>query len=295
MDDSTFFQNTGCTYFPCHRTKNPENFSCMFCYCPLYALGENCGGAFSYTKQGIKDCSRCTFPHERHNYAKVVEKAGELVGKVAAEYNRKEKSMNSVTGLMWIIAAYLVGNLDFGYLLVKAKKGKDIRTEGSGNPGTANVLRTYGTRMAIGVFLGDMLKGLLIVLLARACGVSGWWLMGVGLAVVCGHNWPVFLKFKGGKGVATTIGVLSALNIAVGIYPLTLGFALAFITKYISVGSMVGVGTFPLFLMLYTGMSEPELLTLSIILAVMNLYQHRTNIQRLVHGEEKEAVKTKNS
>ena len=74
-----FFQNKACEYFPCHRCADTENFSCLFCYCPLYALGDKCGGHFSYTKEGIKDCSGCLIPHRRENYDKVMEKMGEVI------------------------------------------------------------------------------------------------------------------------------------------------------------------------------------------------------------------------
>ena len=69
-----FFQNRACEYFPCHKCADPETFSCLFCYCPLYALGPKCGGNFTYTPGGIKDCSGCLFPHRRENYGKVCEK-----------------------------------------------------------------------------------------------------------------------------------------------------------------------------------------------------------------------------
>ena len=68
------FQNKQCEYFPCHEGANPETFSCIFCYCPLYALGDKCGGAFTYTEKGIKDCSKCLRPHRRENYEKIVDK-----------------------------------------------------------------------------------------------------------------------------------------------------------------------------------------------------------------------------
>lgn len=67
----SFFQNTKCEYFPCHKTDAPEDFNCLFCYCPLYALGEQCGGAFTYNEKGVKDCTRCLFPHQRENYGAV--------------------------------------------------------------------------------------------------------------------------------------------------------------------------------------------------------------------------------
>ena len=74
MPNYDFFQHKDCEYFPCHEKANPETFSCLFCYCPLYALGDKCGGNFIYTKKGIKDCSNCLIPHRRENYERVVEK-----------------------------------------------------------------------------------------------------------------------------------------------------------------------------------------------------------------------------
>ncbi|MCR5481465.1 MAG: cysteine-rich small domain-containing protein [Clostridia bacterium] len=70
--NSRFFSNTGCEYFPCHKGADPENFNCMFCFCPLYALGEECGGDFTYTEGGIKDCSQCLIPHSREGYEHVI-------------------------------------------------------------------------------------------------------------------------------------------------------------------------------------------------------------------------------
>lgn len=74
MSHYDFFQNQQCEYFPCHEGVTPEDFNCLFCYCPLYALGDQCGGSFTYTEQGIKDCSRCVRPHCRKNYEKILEK-----------------------------------------------------------------------------------------------------------------------------------------------------------------------------------------------------------------------------
>mgnify|MGYP004563349121 len=74
-----FFENKECEYFPCHKGSNPDNFNCLFCYCPLYALGEECGGNTTYLENGIKDCSNCTFPHNKDNYNKIMEKLGKVV------------------------------------------------------------------------------------------------------------------------------------------------------------------------------------------------------------------------
>ncbi len=74
----SFFQNRDCEYFPCHKTDCPEDFNCLFCYCPLYALGESCGGGFRYGEKGIKDCTECLFPHRRENYPRIVERFREV-------------------------------------------------------------------------------------------------------------------------------------------------------------------------------------------------------------------------
>ena len=79
MENYKFFQNTKCEYFPCHRCSDQENFNCLFCYCPLYALGENCGGNFTYTEQGIKDCSGCLRPHRRDAFDSIMQKMGDVM------------------------------------------------------------------------------------------------------------------------------------------------------------------------------------------------------------------------
>lgn len=79
MENYKFFQNRKCEYFPCHAGEDPENFSCLFCYCPLYALGAQCGGNFTYTQQGVKDCSGCLIPHRRENYEKVLAKMDRII------------------------------------------------------------------------------------------------------------------------------------------------------------------------------------------------------------------------
>ena len=79
MANYDFFQNSACEYFPCHKCNDPESFSCLFCYCPLYALGDQCGGNFTYTKEGIKDCSGCLIPHRRENYGRIMERMGQVI------------------------------------------------------------------------------------------------------------------------------------------------------------------------------------------------------------------------
>ena len=79
MSHYDFFQNRECEYFPCHEGADPDNFNCLFCFCPLYALGDRCGGGFTYTEQGDKDCSKCLKPHRRENYEKIMEKMPEVL------------------------------------------------------------------------------------------------------------------------------------------------------------------------------------------------------------------------
>ena len=79
MANYDFFQNSACEYFPCHKCVDTENFSCLFCYCPLYALADQCGGNFTYTKEGIKDCSNCLIPHRRENYLRIMSKMGDVL------------------------------------------------------------------------------------------------------------------------------------------------------------------------------------------------------------------------
>ena len=81
----SFFQHRSCEYFPCHLTEKPEDFNCLFCYCPLYALGSRCGGAFRYLENGVKDCSGCSFPHQRENYEKVLARYPEIIEQVKKE------------------------------------------------------------------------------------------------------------------------------------------------------------------------------------------------------------------
>lgn len=79
MENYKFFQHPNCEYFPCHKTDKPEDFNCLFCYCPLYPLGENCGGNFTYTENGIKDCSGCLIPHRRENYERIMAKMEQII------------------------------------------------------------------------------------------------------------------------------------------------------------------------------------------------------------------------
>ena len=188
-----------------------------------------------------------------------------------------------------IVLAYLMGCISSAYIISKVLFGVDIRTQGSKNAGTTNALRTFGFKAGLVTFLGDYFKGTIAVLLAMFIAYKGHLDVDLAkyiaaLAVVAGHNWPVFLKFKGGKGVATTYGAM------LGIAPLpTLASMLFFIilvlvTRYVSVGSICGVCLFPILMYMrrdYAGIWVCVLMSISV------LYKHRENIKRLLKGKER--------
>jgi glycerol-3-phosphate acyltransferase PlsY len=185
-----------------------------------------------------------------------------------------------------LVAAYLIGAIPFGFLLVKWKTGADIRASGSGNTGATNVLRTTGWKTGAATLMLDIAKGYLAVWLAgRLTGDSVIWMPAAALAVMAGHAYPVFLRGKGGKAVASFTGAYLYLT------PLPLAAtAVVFVvmvaaTRHISVGSVVGGGAFPLAVWL---ISHPPLpITLAAIVSgAFIIYRHGENLQRLRAGTE---------
>ncbi len=181
------------------------------------------------------------------------------------------------------IAAYLLGNFSTSYIVSKKTAHIDIREHGSGNAGATNVLRVLGLKAAAVTFIGDALKGVAAVLLGRyLLGDMGELLAGV--FVVLGHNWPIVLKFKGGKGIASTIGVILTINPLIGCVSLIIGALVILIFRYVSLGSVIGIAVLPV--AMYIFKQPGELILLSIILAVLAIYRHAGNIQRLIKGTE---------
>jgi len=185
--------------------------------------------------------------------------------------------------IMILLLCYLIGNLSPSYLLVKYIKKTDIREFGSGNAGATNVGRILGMKAAIGVFILDVIKGVAAVMIGRWLGGELGGIMGA-LGVVLGHNFPIMLGLRGGKGVATTTGVVLALSpvlffIIIGIFLLTV-----VITRFVSVGSMV-MGLFLPFVLFLSQRHSPEVI-LGIVLCALILFRHRENIQRLLSGTE---------
>ena len=189
-------------------------------------------------------------------------------------------------GLMVVALAYVLGAIPFGYLLVKWKTGGDVRASGSGNIGATNVLRTTGRAAGVATLLLDIGKGYLAVWIAgRLTGGSLACQSLAALAVMAGHAYPVFLKFHGGKAVASFVGAFLCLT------PVPLGAVLVvFIvvvawTRHISMGSIVGAATFPLAVWLIQK-PEPPVIMASLLAGGFIIYKHRSNIERLHAGRE---------
>ena len=182
-----------------------------------------------------------------------------------------------------LVAAYLLGSVPTGLLLGKAY-GIDVRKEGSGNIGATNLYRTVGRMVGVTTLIGDCLKGLLPVLAVKYSTLPAESAAWVGLAAFCGHVFSVFMRFKGGKGVATALGVFLALApLAVGI-ALVVFIVLMLIWRYVSLGSIAAAATMPLAVTLLGGGNT--LIIVTLIIAVVVIGKHHENIRRLLAGTE---------
>jgi len=182
-----------------------------------------------------------------------------------------------------MIAAYFIGNFSPAFFLGKLTANIDIREHGSGNAGTTNVMRVLGVKSAILVLVCDLLKGILAVWMGRYFSGE---IMAVlcGLMAVVGHNWPIVLRFKGGKGVATTMGVGFMVHPLLASICLMMAVLIIAITRYVSLASMSGVFMWTLLIWYSDGPTEHILL--GIALSVLVIYRHRSNIQRIFKGTE---------
>ena len=190
-----------------------------------------------------------------------------------------------------IVAAYLVGSIDFA-VIVGRMYGVDIHQEGSGNPGMSNVLRTMGRVPAAMVFIGDTLKGTIGAAMGWVASGSldpaVHWAFLAGLAAVVGHCYPIFHRFKGGKGVATGGGVLLFTVPLVAVIEIATWFLIFWLTKTASIGSMVIVViTIPL--LIWQGVTGLSLLWVALIIALV-VWRHRGNIKRMVSGSEEKVT-----
>jgi glycerol-3-phosphate acyltransferase PlsY len=188
--------------------------------------------------------------------------------------------------LIAVVVAYLVGGIPFGYLLVRWKTGEDVREKGSGNIGATNVLRTTGRAVAVATLLLDIAKGVFAVWLAdKLSDGSPLWMSLAALAVMAGHAFPVFLKFQGGKAVASFIGAFLYLTPVPMIAALVVLIIVVAATRQISMGSIVAAGSLPLATWL---IEHPPLIIVlaTLVAAVFVIYRHRANIERIRSGTE---------
>jgi glycerol-3-phosphate acyltransferase PlsY len=181
-----------------------------------------------------------------------------------------------------IILCYLIGAIPFSYL-VSQLKGVDIRTRGSGNVGATNVLRTLGPALGAAALWGDFLKGLAAAWIGTMAG-GEWLMVGCALAAVLGHCYSVFLRFRGGKGMATSAGIVLYLLPKIFLIMLVVFVVVVALLRYVSLGSITVAILFPILTLV---MNEPhELLVFSVLLAALVVYRHSENIDRLRKGTE---------
>ena len=216
-----------------------------------------------------------------------------------------------ITAILVAVCSYLVGSINTSIILSKAIYGTDIRNSGSGNAGATNMLRTHGTKMAVATLLFDVLKGVLMVALvsildrfsvniyenAPASDFERTYLLGslkyiAGIFVVLGHDFPLYFGFKGGKGVATSLGVMLTLNWKVGLIILALALTIMAITRYVSLGSITAAAVYPFVLFTFMIAGGDELsqcityLFMAVTLAVILIAKHHSNITKLKNGTE---------
>lgn len=185
-----------------------------------------------------------------------------------------------------LIAAYLIGAIPFGYLIVKAKTGQDVRASGSGNIGATNVLRTTGRAAGAVTLVLDILKGFAAVWLASLLTHGDpLWMAAAALAVMAGHAFPVFLHFKGGKAVASFIGAFLFLTPAPLLAVVAVFAIVVAVTRYVSLGSVIAAGTFPLGVWLISHPPAPVWIA-ALVAGAFIVYRHRANLQRIREGNE---------
>ena len=196
--------------------------------------------------------------------------------------------MEIILNLLILFLGYLFGSFPSGYLAGRIAKGIDIRSLGSGSTGATNVLRHIGKRAAITVFLLDLFKGVLSILLAKYFLLNDSWQVAIGLSTLIGHIWPIWLNWKGGKAVATGLGIFLGLSWQVGLA--TLGIFIIMITLFriVSFASVSAALALPLIMFLSFSTSNFSLpfLIISLLAMMLVIWRHRENIVRLIKGKE---------
>jgi glycerol-3-phosphate acyltransferase PlsY len=201
-----------------------------------------------------------------------------------SDYKDKLTMLTVFLMIFFMTIAYLLGSLCSAIIVSQLCHLPDPRSSGSKNPGATNIMRLSGTKYAILVLLIDMVKGWLPVFFAHLCGIPASIIAFTALAAILGHIYPVFFDFKGGKGVATTLGVLLGFNWIIGLTALVIWLIVATISRYSSLSSMIAI-LCALLMTLFMGYSFYTFLPMALITAMV-IYQHRENIQRLAAGKE---------
>ena len=186
----------------------------------------------------------------------------------------------------WLLVpiAYLLGSISSAIIVCRVMNLPDPRGEGSGNPGATNVMRFGGKKAAAITLGGDLLKGLIPVVIAQALDVSALSLSLIGLAAFLGHLYPIFFEFNGGKGVATAFGVFSGFSGLLGLAVLATWFAVYKSFKISSLSALTAAIIAPVYVWFIMG--EPEIIIVAVLMSVLLLYRHKTNIERLFAGTE---------
>lgn len=202
--------------------------------------------------------------------------------------------------IVMAIIAYCIGSVNFSVILSKKMAGFDVREKGSGNAGSTNMLRSVGKKAAALTLICDILKGVVAISIAMIIGnivadMNKELLVQIaGVAVILGHTFPVFFQFKGGKGVATSLGVLLMSNWQIGLICLVFALVLMILTRMVSLGSCAAAVLFPVltlfmndnYTVLTSGKNGSSYFIYSVILAIIVLYNHRSNIKRILNGTE---------
>lgn len=187
--------------------------------------------------------------------------------------------------IILLIAAFVLGSIPFGIITAKVK-GIDLKKVGSGNIGATNVLRSLGKWPAVITLLGDILKGTLAVAIGKYSGVEPLYEGLIGIAAISGHSFSIFLGFKGGKGVATSLGVLLMYTPHVAVLTLIVWIGVVLFTKYSSLGAIVSFALLPLNIMLFDFQDKTKFF-ISILISLFIIIRHKDNIRRLMKGTER--------
>lgn len=186
--------------------------------------------------------------------------------------------------IVWIVMGYLLGSISFGILVSKLYGLPDPRSVGSGNPGATNVLRSGKKSAALLTLLGDAFKGWFAVFLALQSGMLMWVVSGVGMAVFVGHLFPIFHRFKGGKGVATALGVMMAISLDLGLAAIATWVVVFAFTRISSLSALVAALLAPVFA--YYLLPYKDYVLMTFVLSVLLIWRHKANIQKLLAGTE---------